>query len=332
MRTLPRSVTKLLVAVLAVACVAAASATASPLNTQHQASGSVLTWQNGHYLINGKPFFPVTQVVTRCPDQDDIDRMIAVGINVIQGYSTTCTGNLHEMLRGRAWWVELASGNDPSTSGDLPELLTVGGGLRTGVSHGPLNTNLGDTLAFARCTQVTTTSMYNQARSHEGPRLYGMIMMKKIKPSWTNCVGPKSFESDFWTAIAARVDGLNFLLQSSDGTASPPLFDPAPGLEAKANQLKRQFGAIKQFVVNGTEIKVSTTNRSVGVAAWKYKGKTVIVAVNTSNKPVTARLSLPKAASPRAAQALWERRSVKLINGSFAQRFDGLEAHIYRGR
>jgi hypothetical protein len=195
-RALHRSVTKLLMAGLAVACIAAASAIASPQKQHHRTGGHMLTWQNGHYLIDGKRTFVVAWVATRCPNPQEIDRAIAIGVNVIESYSFTCDSDPHQMLRNRAYWVELASGSDPNSSGELPELLSVHSGLRTG-SSGPLDFPVGDTPAYARCNQSSTAPQYSQARSHRGSGLYGLIMMSQITASWSNCIDAKHFEASF---------------------------------------------------------------------------------------------------------------------------------------
>lgn len=332
-RALHRSVTKLLMAVLAVAFVAAASAIASPLkNTQNRDVGSVLAWQNGHYMINGKKIFLVTTVTSYCLSPNQIDRAIAIGINVFQSYSATCHYDLHQVLNGRAFWIDLATGGDPNTSEGLPELLTTAPGLRTGGTHGPLKTTAGDTIAYSKCQQDSTAPMYNQAMSLKGPSLYGIRVQNQISPSWTNCVDASHFQADFWTAIAARTGGILYDLQSSDGSQDPPLFDPAPGLEAQAQKFKQKFDQIKQCVMNGTRVEATANRRAIGVAAWKYNGTMCVVAVNMTSSSTGATFSLPANGSPRAVQALGEARGLKVASGKFADHFGELKAHVYRSR
>jgi hypothetical protein len=330
-RALHRSVTKLLMAGLAVACIAAASAIASPQKQQHRTSGHVLTWQNGHYLIDGKRKFIVAWVATPCPSPQEIDRAIAIGINVIESSSFTCDSDPHQMLRGRAYWVDLASSKDPNTSGETPELLNVQNGLRTG-SSGPLDFPVGDTPAYARCNQSSTVPQYNQAKSHHGSGLYGLIMMSQITASWSNCIDAQHFEASFWTAIAAHQAGLNFMLQSNDGTSNAPLFDPAPGLETSSKQAMKKFERVEQCVVNGTKLPAAASRKTVAVAAWKYNGSTCMIAVNTTPSSTGVTFTLPANASPKALSAVGGGHSLRMTGGKYASHLGELEEGVYIGK
>lgn len=322
-------------AALLVLCLVVASASTSAQATSRGGS-SVVTFQNGHYQLDGKPFFPVMALVTFCPTADAVDRMVSMGINMIDGYALSCAGtgqsipqevqNLENVLRGKVLWME----HDLSV-GFYPE------GLSELVDWQVPSTTWDnrDGNQLIQCNPTAVADAFTALNNKTGPVVVRIPIAQDSGVDGVNpaCLTGKYVNALVATAVAAGADGVEFLPQSRGNANADPslLFNPPPALPTQVKQQFSRLALVMPAVLNGQRIKtVHASASTVKTGAWRYNGKVFVLGINASATKTANATLTPQGASGSTAQVLGENKAAKMNKGAIAGSFQPLEMHLYR--
>jgi hypothetical protein len=328
-----------LVAVLALACAVLAAFASSSAGGGYEAEGpgpAGVTAVGGRLLLDGKRFFPIMALVTRCPDSAVIDSDLSIGVTVLDGYALTCNsqvGNtpdmteavrvLHGVLADRVKWKELdpRAGYPPT---GLPELTTWPGSVTwdTGGAVG------------VRCKSAGISGPYDTIANQV--RLKKTVVLRipaardgGAQPAVADCLkDPSTFAEWFWSSIAAGAAGVEYLTQSKGVGA--PLFDVPDPIQTQASALAKRLKVALPVILAGVRQPVVVTGLgSVRAASFRLGRVGYVVAVNEANVAGQARLDVAVAGTGSAA-VMWEGRTESAVAGTLVDRFAQFGVHIYK--
>ncbi|MGH7189269.1 MAG: hypothetical protein ACREF0_08855 [Acetobacteraceae bacterium] len=315
-------------------CLVVASVATAAQASVHGGS-SVVTFRAGHFQLNGKPFFPVMALLTFCPTPDTVGELVALDVNVIEGYALSCTPTggtladgeqtLHNALQGRVLWVDEAPSPNYYPQ-DLPELVTWTGDRAYDDRDGS---------RLLQCAPNAIASAYDNIAKAvtKGPVILRVSLAQDggVQQANLSCLTAPRVGSLISTAIAAGAAGVEFVTQSrGNGNAHPDLlFDLPQGLASGLTQRMDALKPVLPAVLQGellTPLRISPS--SVKGAAWHYRNKVFVLATNTGDTSATAALTSPRIGGS-SAQVLGENRPVQTHSGTMSDRFKPLVFHIY---
>lgn len=324
-------------AVLIALCLFAASAAIPAQATTHDGP-AVVTFQRGHFELNGKPFFPVMALLTFCPTADTVNQLVKMGVNVIDGYALSCAGpggnvsdevqNLHAVLQNKLLWTEHDTSVGSYPEG-LPELADW--------QVSDLNWDNSDGVHLVRCAPNAITNAYANVKKSvaQGPTVLRITVAKDAGVSQADpaCLNGARVNALVSTGLAANVPAVEFVTQSRGNGYNNPslLFDLPDGLATAISQHLQQFSQkLLPAVVSGKPTPLGRiSNNAVKAGAWTYQNKLFILAVNTSPSSVKVNIGGVKKS---VMQVAGSGSGVRVSHKMLSDQIGGLTTNVYRGK
>jgi hypothetical protein len=135
------------------------------------------------------------------------------------------------------------------------------------------------------------------------------------------------------TGIAAGADAIDYGHYTSESPSSaaydPSPFLPTDDVASGATRWAKEFKLIRPYLLFGDRVPAAATSQSIRLAAWKWNGKTLAVAVNTQSQSTRAKVSMPKVSG--LVTVLGENRTLTIRSGQFVtfDHFAALGVHVY---
>jgi hypothetical protein len=283
--------------VLLFAAVVTATASANVRDAPH-----TVTARGRVFLRDGKTFFPVFGQAWSCPARPDsnnpsmtiADDFASLGINVVEGKSSQCVSNtgqtpaqmLDSALAERMLWVEKDLNSPPPT--DLHALVDWQAPLAYPQNSTQLN-----------CVAYSSLKLFNDlvALARKGPVLSWVAIGSSPSDGSYVCITALKVRNVFMTSLVGGVSGIGWATFdprnvgigngfSVQNTTEAPILKTAQGLTALLSRLE-------PMLLYGARLKVSLPlKQTVRAAAWKYKGRVTVIAVNTSSSTATSKVKV----------------------------------------
>lgn len=330
-RTLPRSVTKLLVAVLAVACVAAASATASPL-VKSDSGVSVKSHGNTLLFNDQSKFILIAEADAYCPTQGAVALYKRLDIDIFETYMSGCPyedlnvpapqrppasvrkEHLDALLDGLGYWERSPEENQQLQG--LPELVEWDARVRVITNPASLD------VCSRNSTQALAAAIAKA--SDDGPVIYHINMHSSS--STRNCLNPSRFRNVFWTVWVSGGDGMMMSFQSGPAPGDEVVVDGQ--VQSSVASEARTMNKLAACLSRGKSKRVSTDSRHVATRACTSASGSYVVAVNLAN---TSNRTTINTTHGKKVRVIREGRSVKYVkSNSFSDNFGPLAVHIYK--
>jgi hypothetical protein len=212
------------------------------------------------------------------------------------------------------WWYE--EGNDVSDIAGIPELLDA--------PVDPLGYQDSD-WGGEGCPGRPLTRVYSSVKAHDKPTIYLFPIASILGGRIKQCLTPTGLEAVDWTAIIGGARGIFYHTQDA-GSRRP--YGIAPEIEARAARISQRVATIGPTLF-APSVSATSTNQQVKVAAHRYGGVTYLMAVNVGVRRVTSKFRLSGTLSGRA-RLIWETRTLSVRRGSFSDRFNPFQVHVYK--
>jgi hypothetical protein len=135
---------------------------------------------------------------------------------------------------------------------------------------------------------------------------------------------PDRIDTLWWSEIVNRIRSI-FI-------STGPKFQLDPAVQVKLKQLADRTATLQPCILGGKVVKTTTPKGgALRVSAWQYGGMTCVIAINTSNMPVTSTFVLPGMGRAKVATLPWEKkRTVKIAaRGAVSDKFAPFSTHLY---
>ncbi len=132
-----------------------------------------------------------------------------------------------------------------------------------------------------------------------------------------------------YLAIVHGATGIQYFIRR------PPHNNPfVPQLWGEIRRMAQEIRELTPVLLSHEsrpKVEVVEPEGQVHAAAWAYKGRVVVIAVNTQAQPATMTLRCSAQASDRRADVLWEQRTVPVSDaGEITDIIDGFGVRIYQ--
>lgn len=278
---------------LIVLCAAVVSTTAT---AQTRSAQHTVTAQGNIFLLDGQPSFLIIGQAHQCPVlQDDkgssiVADMASIDVRIIQGHAGSCgpdSSTLDQALSSRnmLWWEQASS--------SLPE--SVDWQASTHYEW-----------AVFRCDTKSSLASYTKmaTASKAGP-LLAYIQLGTRDPNVSDsCTTPLAIRNAFMVALIAHAKGISWVTINPKNATVGNGFSVSNQNAKAAASLTAMTSGLAPSILNGSDLSVKTLPGNVRAAAWKYNGKTTVIAVNTSATPAKATVIIPSLGKVRGKLSL----------------------------
>ena len=300
-------------------------------------SPATVTTRGNKLLLNGQPFFPVAaEIFDSCPTTPEVGLIAGLGAVIlsVQGNtSATCSNqdpstwasSLGSVLNGKFWWQENDSAAQQELQNEnLKELLDW--------QANPALVGFSKTGSYLDAKQcfMASPEVYDMTSSVAKKRLTSLRSQPLVQypflghPNTKTCVDQKNLSMSLWSFVAAGGSGILFSTQSSPATR----YDVAKVISSGAVREVTKMKTLGPVFLVGSPAPVTSSSSSVREGAWSYGGNVYVVAINLSDSSTKATLKLAKSLNG-TVRLMWERRNVRIFEGSFVDRFGPQGVHIY---
>lgn len=299
----------------------------------------VMTVSSTRVLLNGVKTYPImTKAYSECPTPQVVASNWIIRAQYMHHQSGPGRGygcpneerevrwlsadELHSLLAGNLGWIQdgprVAPGQpDPPSWDFLPELVSFQAKLAFDREDA----------ALISCQEGwgSATALFDRVRQHaaRGPLIHKVLLVRTIVRGVPSCLTAKKVPAMFWIPILAGAAGIHYQTQS--GALPSQGFDVDEGVATGVARETQRLATLYPVLFSGKTEKVSSSSNAVKVLSKSWGGSRYIIALNTDNRPIIARVTTRMSGR---AKVLWENRSVVARSG-FSDKFDAHEVHVY---
>jgi hypothetical protein len=271
--------------------VATATASAQVRNAPH-----TVTAKGDIFLLDGQPSFLIIGQSHQCPVlQDDkgssiIADMASIDVRIVQGHAGSCgpdSTTLDQALSSRnmLWWEQASSSLPESVDWQAPTHYEW---------------------AVFRCDTKSSLASYTKmATASKASPLLAYIQLGTRDPNAPDsCTTPLAIRNAFMVALVAHAKGISWVTINPKNATVGNGFSVSNQNAKAAASLTAMASGIAPSILNGSDLSVQALPGNVRAAAWKYNGKTTVIAVNTSATPAKATVIIPSLGKVRGKLSL----------------------------
>ena len=142
---------------------------------------------------------------------------------------------------------------------------------------------------------------------------------------WTREPTPQEIRAMTYIGLMRHVTGIQYFMRT------PPNLRPKSTISwNECGKMALEVAQMKPFLLSGELApEVECDDDRVLVKSWKYKGKTLVIAVNKDNAPKDFNIAFRKEYSDQKVDVWFENRQEDLHNGMISDFIDGYGTRVY---